>query len=295
MASTAVFDVINDRILAKLDEGIIPWRKPWVGVNHAPRSIDGRIYGGINAFWLACQGFADPRFLTYKRALALGGKVRKGEKGFPVVFWKRLAVQSENEAGETVTKMVPMLRYYTVFNVSQCDGLNVPEWAPVPLPNEAEAVEAAESIIANMPNPPRIGHDGGNRAYYTPAIDAISIPPVEAFTSTVGYYETKMHELTHSTGHRSRLNREGIEGFDHFGSDKYAREELVAEFGAAFLMAEAGLPMDDVDNLAAYIANWKTRIADDPRALVVAAGKAQKAANYVLGRSFEEQQQEQAA
>jgi antirestriction protein ArdC len=288
MTSNAVFDVINDRILAKLDEGVVPWRKPWNGPASAPRSVDGRTYSGINAFFLACLGYADPRFLTFKKALELGGRVRRGEKGYPVVFWKQLSVtQTDEETGEERTKRIPMLRYFTVFNVAQCDGINVPALPPVAV--GANPIEAAEAIVANMPNPPAIGWDGGNRAYYSPAMDAVSLPERTQFTSDHGYYETAFHELGHSTGHPSRLNREGIERFDHFGSERYAREELVAEFTAAFLMGEAGIEAQAIDNLAAYIASWKQRITEDPRCLVVAAGKAQKAADYILGRFVAEE------
>lgn len=293
MSSTAVFDVINDRILAKLSEGVVPWRKPWAGAASAPRSVDGRLYGGINAFFLACLGYSDPRFLTFKKALSLGGRVRKGEKGYPVVFWKMLSVeQTDENTGETRNKRIPVLRYYTVFNVAQCDGITVPA---LPERVTPDPVETAESIVANMPNPPRFGWDGSDRAYYSPAMDSISMPDRSHFTSTWGYYETKFHEMGHSTGHTSRLNRDGIEGFDHFGSDRYAREELVAEFTAAFLIGEAGGEEVPVDNLAAYIASWQQRIAEDPKVLVVAAGRAQKAANYILGRTVEEQAVEQAA
>lgn len=295
MASTptAVFDVINDRIVRMLDEGIVPWRKPWragTGEGSRPRNVDGRPYSGINAFHLSLLGYSDPRWLTYKKATELGGSVRKGEKGAPVVFWKQLVIETENDNGETVKKRVPMLRYFTVFNVEQCDGLTV---KPLPAAPVAEPVEGADTILAlldtlqdTMPNHPTIKHDGGDRAYYTPATDTIHLPKVESFHTPQGFAETATHELTHSTGHPSRLNREGVAGFDHFGSDQYAREELVAEFGAAFVMAELGIETpESTENLAAYIAGWKSRIAEDPKVLVVAAGRGEKAADYILGKS----------
>jgi antirestriction protein ArdC len=293
---TAVFDVINDRIIKMLDEGIIPWKKPWAGSSNAPRNLDGRPYSGINAFFLHLAGYSDPRFLTYKKAVELGGMVRKGEKGWPVVFWKQLNIKERQDDGTEKTKRVPLLRYFTVFNVEQCDGLDIkPLVLSAPTEGDHEADAAIAAIVAGMPNPPTISHDGGDRAYYIPASDGIHLPKVGAFISGPAYADTLFHELGHSTGHKSRLNREGIEGFDHFGSDKYAREELVAEFASAFLMAEAGLSTEDTEsNTASYIASWRTRIKEDPKLLVVAAGRGQKAADYILGKVKEEEQEKAA-
>lgn len=286
MTSNAVFDIINERIIARLDEGVVPWRKPWSGPAFAPRSLDGRPYGGINAFFLASLGYSDPRFATFKRVNQLGGKVVKGSKGYPVVFWKRLSVtDTDPTTGETRQKNVPLLRYFTVFNVEQTTGLNL-KALPVTV---FDRVAAAESIVSGMPNPPLIGFNGGDRAYYLPSIDAIHIPGIQQFSTPEGYYATLFHELGHSTGHETRLNRTGVVGFDHFGSERYAREELVAEFTAAFLMGECGIEAGAIDNLAAYIAGWKARITEDPRCLVVAAGYAQRAANLILGRTYEDE------
>lgn len=302
--NTKVFDVINDRIIRMLDEGIVPWRKPWragTGEHSRPRNVDGRPYSGINAFHLALLGYSDPRFLTYRKAESLGGSVRKGEHGAPVVFWKQLVIETENDNGETIKKRVPMLRYFTVFNVEQCDGLDL---KPLPGAPVAEPVTYDMGLMANtlqdmlddMPNAPKVTHRAQDRAYYTPALDTVTLPLVESFASPEGYAETFLHEVAgHSTGHKSRLGRDGIENLDHFGSDRYAREELVAEFAAAFVMAEKSIETPNtVENMAAYIAGWKSRIKEDPKVLVVAAGRGEKAAQYFLGTA-EEKELEEAA
>ena len=306
--NTKVFDVINDRIIKMLDEGIVPWRKPWttrpgIKLGNRPRNVDGRPYSGLNAFFLNCLGYSDPRFLTYKKAESMGGMVRKGEHGVPVVFWKQLVIEVEDpNTGEKKKKRVPMLRYFTVFNVEQCDGLTLPALPTTSSDDELDTVYD-ENLVLNtlqdlqdgMPNPPRISHVEQDRAYYTPAVDAITLPKVKQFASVEGYAETLCHELSHSTGHKTRLNRDGIDNLDHFGSDRYAREELVAEFGAAFLMASLGIETpDSIDNMAAYVAGWKQRIKEDPKALVVAAGRGEKAAQYILGEA-QPVEEEQAA
>jgi antirestriction protein ArdC len=287
-----VYDVINDRILALLDKGVVPWKKSWSargGAEGLPRNVEGRRYNGMNAFLLdarmTAEGWNDPRFLTFKKGQEMGGMVRKGEKGTPVVYWTFLKKDETDDTGKTKTKRIPFLKYYTVFNVAQFDNLNV---KPLPVREpvaEWEGVEAAEQVIANMPNRPAFDHKGRDRAYYIPALDSVHVPAREDFTSAGGYYETIFHEFSHSTGHSSRLNRKNADQPAHFGSEPYAREELVAEFGAAFLMAEVGLDSDEsVENMAAYIASWKRAVAEDRKALVVAAGQAQKAADYILGR-----------
>jgi antirestriction protein ArdC len=285
LSRNAVYDIVVERITAMLDSGVVPWRKPWKGGGaNAPRNLDGRRYSGINAFLLGALGYADPRFLTYKKASELGGKVTPGEKGYPVFFWKQLTITETDETtGKTKQKRIPLLRYFTVFNVAQVEGV---EFKALPAaPVAPDPVKAAEDILEGMPSRPTIRYDQHDRAYYVPATDTVHVPPRSSFTSVEGMYETLFHEVCgHATGHASRLNREGITGFDHFGSDQYGREELVAHFTVAFLMGEIGMEAEALPNIAAYIGNWKSAIAADPKVLVWAAGRAQKAADYVLNR-----------
>ena len=207
----------------------------------------------------------------------------KGEHGTPVVFWKWLDVEGErDEQGKS--KRVPLLRYYSVFNVAQCDGIDAPQAASTPRLHTP--IEAAERIVASMPLRPTISH-GGERACYSPALDLVKMPEASTFKSAEDYHNVLFHELTHATGHESRLNRKGVSGSDGewsaFGSTPYAREELVAEMGAAFLCGQAGIVERTLDNSAAYVAGWLERLRNDARLVVTAAAQAQKAADYVLG------------
>jgi antirestriction protein ArdC len=221
--------------------------------------------------------YSDQRWLTFRQAAQLGGNVRRGERSSLVVFWKQHQVTDERD-GEEVTRTIPLLRYFNLFNVAQCDGLNL---APVPA-NHIEPIEAAMAIVDGMPNPPRITHDGGDRAYYVPATDSIHLPAMSAFDGAGEFYSTAFHELTHSTGHKSRLNRESLDTPAPFGSPIYSREELVAEFGAAFLSAQAGID-NTIENSAAYIDGWSRALRADKRLVITAASQGQKAADYVLG------------
>ena len=188
---------------------------------------NSREYKGINALMLGLSGFTDVRWMTYKQAAERGGQVREGEKSTPIIFWKQSQVQDTNDHGETVTKTIPMLRYYAVFNVEQIDGLKLPKLAVQE--NPFSAIREAEAVIANMPQRPSIDHDGRNRTYYTPIQDSIHLPPQSAFESPDEYYSTLFHELGHSTGHETRLNRHGMEtGIAPFGSTSYSKEELAA-------------------------------------------------------------------
>lgn len=277
-----VYEVVNERIDALLAQGVVPWRRPWKADVGRPRSIDGRPYHGINAFLLANVGHADPRFATFARAKAAGWRIKKGARGYPVVFWRQIEIV-EGEGDEAVTKTVPLLRYYTVFNVEQIEG-DVP-----PLDVEARSfdpIERAEAIVEGMPQRPSIV-ERGTAAYYRVAEDLVVLPPRSSFESGAGWYATLFHELGHSTGHPERLNRPELNNFEHFGSQMYSREELVAEFCSAYLLAHAGID-DEIPSSASYIDAWRRAIRDDSRALVVAASRGQRAAEFILGEAYGE-------
>lgn len=286
------YDRIADQIIAQLEQGEIPWRKPWtLPAGLYPQNATGRPYHGINALLLGLAPYADPRWLTFNNCKAADGKVRKGEKGQPVVFFKPLDRACDPaHPGEVCNRCSPthpgvnrfwFLRYYTVFNVEQCEGLDL---TPLEAPeSKVTPLEAAEAIVAGYSSPPTITHNGVDRAYYSPLADSIHLPRREAFHGAPEYYSTLFHELTHSTGHASRLDRHGLEtGIAPFGSETYSREELAAEFGAAFLNHQAGID-SEIDNSAAYIANWAKVIRKDKRLVVTAASQGQKAADYILG------------
>ncbi len=286
-----IYQLITDRIIEKLEQGVIPWKKPWTAGGAPQNLISKKEYRGINIFLLDCAGYSFPYFLTYKQAQDRGGNVRKGEKGFPVVFWKMVQKKKSPDdpgprPGEVSTKedTFPVLRYYTVFNVEQCDGIEYPaDWERRPL----NPIPEAERIIQGMPNRPEIKHEQ-QRACYSPWFDYVNMPDKDSFVSDEAYYQVLFHELTHSTGHESRLKREGITDPTFFGSHAYSREELIAEMSATMLCGTCGIENSTIDNSAAYIQSWLGRLRNDKKLLVHAAGQAQKAADFILNRKWEE-------
>ena len=275
--SNTVYQIVTDRIIKKLEAGTIPWRKPWndratnptgaLAINYKTQ----KAYRGVNQLLLEPGEYA-----TYKQVQEAGGQVRRGSKGEIIVFWKWL--EDENNPDHKI----PLLRYYTVFNIAtQCDGIKSKHIAkPAPATTVALIAEA-EAIVAAYPAPPSISF-APNRAYYRPSADAISVPPITDYPNPHEYYSTLYHELVHSTGHHSRLNRSGVVANTGFGTENYSREELIAECGAAMLCAVAGIDNSTLDNSAAYIAGWLSRLQEDPKLIVQAAAAAQKAADHIL-------------
>lgn len=274
------YQVFTDRIIAALERGTVPWRTPWRARGHR-NALSGRPYRGINLLVLALTAlerrFEDARWLTYRQATLRGGHVRRGEHGAQVVLWKWL--EREDEADGEPTPRYPLLRLFTVFNVAQCDGLEPP---PPDGVQAFDPLERAEAIVVGYVGGPAVDFDA-DRAYYVPSRDEVHVPPLASFRDAHGFYATLFHELAHSTGHPSRLSREGYQTSARFGSETYSREELVAEFAAAFLGHEAGIDPSCVEQSAAYIASWLRALRDDRRLAVVAAALAQRAADHILG------------
>jgi antirestriction protein ArdC len=279
----SVYDLITERIIAMLEAGTVPWRKPWQAKSGFPRNlVSGKCYRGINVFLLHAMSYESPFWLTFKQAQQLGGTVRKGEKACPVVFWKQLEIE-DRESHEI--EKIPMLRFYYVFNTAQCDGLkDVP--APV-VETPLSAATKPEEIIAFMPQRPEIKY-GMRKAFYSPAEDIIAMPDRERFENEAGFFSTLYHEAIHSTGHVSRLNRPTLTESAGFGSNPYCKEELIAEMGAAFLCGQAGIGESTLENSAAYLQNWLEQLQNDKKLIVQAAAMAQKAADFVLGTKFDE-------
>jgi antirestriction protein ArdC len=278
-----VYEIVTERILALLEKGVAPWRKSWASAQ-TPRNLNsGRPYRGLNVFLLEPQGYSSPWWLTYRQAKERGATVRQGEKASPVIFWKKLdADKAEPDPVTGKTRAPFVLRYYSVFNSEQCDGLNLA--TPEAEPRVVDPIEAAEALLRGLPeNAPPVIH-GGTRACYFPALDKIHVPERASFSSPEHFYSTLFHELGHSTGHASRLNRPEVMKTS-FGTHSYSREELVAEMTAAFLTAEAGISQPVIENQAAYLAHWIEALKSDSRAVVLAAGAAQKAADWLLRRS----------
>jgi antirestriction protein ArdC len=208
-----------------------------------------------------------------------GGKVRKGEKSSLVIFWKQNIITQESDDGEITEKQIPLLRYYLVWNVEQSEGLDLPALET----GKVGVIAQAEAILVRMPNPPRIGYGGGDKAFYRPLTDSIHLPNRNSFDSAGEYYATLYHELVHSTGHQSRLNRPTLAEVSPFGSETYSKEELVAEFGAAFLCAHAGIETT-INNSAAYIDGWLKKLRSDKKLAIIAASQGQKAVDYITGQ-----------
>ena len=275
------YEVVTESIIKQLESGVAPWRKPW-RTEPPANLVSKKEYRSINIFLLASLGYGSRYWITYRQAQTLGGSVRKVQRGSKVVFWKIDEYRKENkETGETENRKSILLRYYTVFNLEQCDGIKSPEPSRVIHP-----IEQCEDIVNSMPNPPGFVRDA--RAFYRPSTDTVGMPFRSAFDSPEGYYSTLFHELTHSTGHPSRVGREGIMEHNPFGSEDYSKEELVAEMGAAMLCGVAGIESQTLDNSASYLQSWINRLKSDCRLIVSAASQAQKAADYILARNAAE-------
>jgi antirestriction protein ArdC len=280
-------EIITENVIKQLEQGVAPWRKPWS--TSIPRNlITKRPYRGLNVFMLASQGYGSCHWLTFNQAKQLGAHVRQDEKSSLVMFWKidelvRRKIDSDGEPANEKGKSI-LLRYYRVFNVEQCDGLKAlygDDRKPV------NPIAECESIVERMPNPPRI--EQHSQAFYRPTADMVGMPSRNCFESPEAYCSTLFHELTHSTGHKSRLNRFEGNATDHqFGSESYSKEELVAEMGAAMLAGIAGISHATLGNSASYLQSWITRLKSDSRLIISAASQAQKATDHILGKTQNE-------
>ncbi len=283
----SVYEEITERIIDSLEDGVIPWARPWEAAQYGEHrnAVTGRPYRGLNIMLLnlvaMMKGFVDPRWLTYRNAEKLGGHVKKGENGVGIVFWKFLPVKEQEEsdsvsdADDNDPKVIPFARMYTVFNVEQCEDLDLPA-LETPVEFEDTGNPDAEKILSL----PVLKH-GGSRAYYSKAKDFIALPVREAFESLDFYFATAFHETIHWTGHPARLHRQFGK---RFGDQDYAFEELVAEIGAAFLGAKTGIPFEEMRH-PGYIDYWLSILRKDNRAIFTAAAKAQTAADFVLSKA----------
>jgi antirestriction protein ArdC len=287
-----VYAIVTEKILNLLEQGIVPWRRPWSATGLPRNLVSKKPYRGVNLFLLSATKYVSPFWLTMKQANEVGGSVRKGEHSQIVVFWKVDQIADaeaengpENDEADEKSRRRFVLRYYRVFNLEQCE---LPHAVIDKLPKietyQHDPIEAAEQIIAGMPNPPEIQR-AGSKAFYSSITDRITLPPRELFTSAEEEVATRLHEICHAVGHCSRLNRESITEAAPFGSPMYSLEELIAEMGAAFLCAEAGISPAVIENQAAYLQGWLKKFRDDRKLVIHAAAKAQKAADYVLNRN----------
>jgi antirestriction protein ArdC len=275
-----VYQVVTDRIIMLLESGTIPWRRPWKGGEPPQNLVSRKPYRGINVFLLNATRFGSPFWLSFRQVQSIGASVRKGEHAFPVVFWKMLDGNGEEKKDETKErKHVPLLRYYKVFNIEQCENVK-PSFLPKVEENNFHPIEQCDQIVAAMPKRPKIIH-GGARACYSPIEDKVTMPNTVSFDSPEFYYSTLFHELTHATGHASRLCRKEVTEPIPFGTDPYSREELVAEMGAAFLCGHCRIENRTIAESASYIQGWLDRLRSDRKLIVHAAAQAQKACDFI--------------
>jgi antirestriction protein ArdC len=270
------YQVITDRILALLEQGTVPWHRPWDSALGMPRNLfSQRAYRGINVWLLTTMGVPSPFWATFQQVKAAGGRVRTGAHGVPVVFW-RVYDHTDPETGEADKRFV--LRQYTVFNAAQLDGVAIPEITV--LAHRFTPIERCAHLVDAMPQRPTILH-GHPHACYTPATDTLHLPHPTCFHSPEAYYTTVFHEVVHAVGHRTRLNRPTLTDPCRFGDPTYAKEELVAEMGATYLDGVCGIADATIENSAAYLQSWMRVLRHDATLLVHAAAQAQRAADYV--------------
>lgn len=291
-----VYDVITDRIIKSLENGVAPWRMPWkkgklssIGKN----AITGYEYRGINHFLTAItaitQGYDVNEWITFKQVSKIPGcKVMKGEHATPILFW---TVYDAEKEGKTETRF--SARYYNVFNVAQVEGLKeqYEERESVNVNPAFNPIETCENVVDSWKGKPIIENKGA-RAFYAPGSDIVTMPGKERFEKPEEYYSTLFHELTHSTGHESRLKREGITEAHYFGDSVYSKEELIAEMGAAFLCAHTGIETVTLENSASYVNGWLKVLKGDSKLVISAASKAQKAVDLILGKQFNKESEE---
>ena len=315
-----IYEEVTDKVIESLKLGNIPWESPWIGLGYHRNYISKKPYRGVNPMLLgisaSVNGFESLNWLTYKQAAELSVKqwlkrnnlqdtdvnrqkyktadgaytgVREGEKSTMITFWKPIVIDDQDSLdsdGRPIKKTIPLLKYIYVFNGDQTDlELEEPENNKDLL--DFSPIEAAAEIIDNWEDKPLIA-ELGDVACYIPLHDEIHMPERRQFLSEEYFYKTLYHECIHATGHNSRLNR--VKDWSGFGSEPYAKEELIAEIGASMLVSYAGIQTEDTDrNTAAYINGWISKLEEDPKLIIGASGKAQKAVDYIIGTSYEQE------
>lgn len=272
-----IYQEITDRITAKLEQGVIPWHKPWIisGKACAISRSTGKPYSLLNQLILGKPG----EYATFAQIKQEGGRIKRGAKAQFIVFWKWIEQEDKDNPDEV--KKIPFLRYFNVFHLDDCEGLQPKHKTAAAQPLEPDA--AASAIITDYltRSGVKLEHQPGDRAFYRPSTDTVVLPQMEQFSELAEYYSTAFHELTHSTGHASRLNR--LTATAHFGNEEYSKEELVAEIGAAALVNHVGLETSSsFRNSAAYVQSWLKALQNDKRLIVSAAGQAEKACSLIL-------------
>ena len=273
-----IYEMVTDRIIEQLEKGYIPWQKPWTGVHDgAYNRISNKPYSLLNQMLLSKTG----EYASFKQWTELGGHIRKGEKAEIVTFWKIQQIEEENDNGEKIIKQLPLLRYYNVFHISQVEGV---EPKSIDL-NELQPIEEAERIKTEYMQREHIKilEKVTDKAFYSPSLDYIQVPCKEQYQNIEEFYSTLFHEMTHSTGHKNRLDREDVKDCMYFGSENYSKEELCAELGSAFLINKLGIASSkSFNNSTAYIQSWLRVLKNDKKFIISASSRAEKAVKYIL-------------
>jgi antirestriction protein ArdC len=325
MSNQEVYEKITERMVKALEAGTVPWIKPWsAATGGRPRSIStGDPYHGINQLLLGVEaqdkGYASPYWGTYNAIAERSGMerrtssrnghqywaspdgtprgVRKGETGTPIVLWKQGTVkEADPDTGERAERQVLLARMYYVFNADQAEQLP-DRYYPARTGEQADGVREPQEVLDGYlaSGGPELRHVEGDRAYYQSRLDRITMPERSQFKSAEAYYGAAFHEVGHSTGHPGRLNREGIAEFDHFGSERYGREELVAQMTSAMLQAETGIETPaEFERSAAYLQNWLTAIKGDTKLVPQAAAQAQRAVDLITEPQRQAEREDQA-
>ena len=280
-----ICEMVAERVLEELKNGIVPWNKPWFGSDRFVSHVNGKHYSLLNCIMLGQPG----EYATFNQISKEGGKVKKGAKSKVVVYWSPVKKEETDDSGEIKIKTYFILKYYRVFNLNDCEGVKKKYLSDDDTKFIHETVKDAEEVINGYcdanPGLKIVRDERSGRAYYRPSEDMIQVPMMEQFEKVEEFYSTLFHEMTHSTGHWSRLGRFKEEGsVAAFGGEDYGKEELIAELGAAALCGKCGIESrDSFRNSAAYLKGWTEAIKGNPEMIVAAAGKADKAVEYILG------------
>ena len=282
-----IYQEVTETVIKLLEEGTVIWQCSWYQRGWPKNHLTQLHYRGWNLFFLNFhaerKGYPTANYLTFKQANQLGGTIKKGEKGVKIIYWATIKPKEDENAtieseDSKKSKLVP--KTYIVFNIAQTEGIEFPTIIPI-IKSQNEKIAACEDVVERMPNPPKMQYDG-DCAYYQPLQDTVVVPPLEKSIGAEEYYSTLFHELAHSTGHSTRLNRKELMQTDGFGKVNYAKEELTAEMTAAYLCAITGIGQPTIENSAAYIDNWLTVLKKDKTLIIKAASQAQKAADFIL-------------
>ena len=288
MTNADVYQIVTDRIIAEMEKGRIPWKQGWRGGRSgAYNRVSLKPYSLLNQLMLKHQD----AYITFNQAKSMGGHIKKGAKAEQVFFWKMLEKDKgeKDESGNPLKDKIPILKYYSVFWIGDTIGIKPPSDEEL---KQLETVKAPEDIISGYlgaGGPKFFNQTISAEAFYRPSTDEVHVPMLGQFSDNAEYYSTVFHELTHSTGHKSRLNREGVQGVSSFGSETYSKEELIAELGAAMLCNIGQIETPETfKNSTAYLQNWLQALKNDKSLIVTASGKAQKAVDWILGKRGEQ-------